>query len=118
MNETYAIRIMEVYFKELISKETSLEKIVDDLERVVQGVDDLAKSIGVNDTEAPQSEIPHRLRQLKANCQRLRLEVVSRAQATDRLVRRNPYPFLAGAVLLGIIVAARWHAAGDDQLSR
>ena len=37
---------MEVYFKELISKDSSLDKLVDDLERVVQGADDLAKSIG------------------------------------------------------------------------
>ena len=33
---------MEVYFKELISKDASLNKLVDDLQRVVQGVDQLA----------------------------------------------------------------------------
>ncbi|HXT10417.1 MAG TPA: hypothetical protein VN873_02565 [Candidatus Angelobacter sp.] len=108
---------MEVYFKELISKETSLEKIVDDLERVVQGVDDLAKSIGVNDEEAPRSKIHDRLRRLKANCERLKAQIVARAQATDRLVRRNPYPFVAGAMLLGLFAGAK-RRGRDIELSR
>ena len=98
---------MEVYFKELISKETSLEKIVDDLERVVQGVDDLAKFIAVNDNEAPPSKIADRLRQLKANCERLKGEALARARATDRLVRGNPYPFIAAAVLLGFFAGSK-----------
>jgi ElaB/YqjD/DUF883 family membrane-anchored ribosome-binding protein len=97
---------MEVYFKELISEDASLDKLVDDLERVVQGTDHLAKSIGVNLAE-PQSDIAHKLSRFKEDCERIRLDVVARAQATDRLVRRRPYPFLGAAALLGVIVGAR-----------
>jgi ElaB/YqjD/DUF883 family membrane-anchored ribosome-binding protein len=97
---------MEVYFKELISKEASLEKLVDDLERVVQGTDDLAKSIGVN-LAAPHDEIGRRLQTLKDKCQRLKLGIVAQAQATDRLVRNNPYSFMAGAAVLGLVMGAR-----------
>jgi ElaB/YqjD/DUF883 family membrane-anchored ribosome-binding protein len=93
---------MEVYFKELISKEASLEKLVDDLERVVQGADDFAKSIGVNLAEYPRTELAHRLRHFKENCQQINQEIIARAQATDRLVRKNPYSFIGAAVLLGI----------------
>lgn len=98
---------MEVYFKELISKEASLEKIVDDLERVVQGVDDFAKSIGPNVADYPHTEIAQRLQRIKQTCQRMNREIVSGAQATDRAVRANPYPFLWGALLVGIFAGAR-----------
>jgi ElaB/YqjD/DUF883 family membrane-anchored ribosome-binding protein len=101
---------MEVYFKELISKEASLERLVEDLERVVQGADDLAKSIGLNLAEPPNTEIARRLNHLKESCQRLRLDIVERAQAPDRLVRQNPYPFVFGAVVLGMLVGARFTA--------
>jgi ElaB/YqjD/DUF883 family membrane-anchored ribosome-binding protein len=91
---------MEVYFKELISKDASLDKLVEDIERVVQGADDLAKSLGT--TLAEQPEIAERLQQLKNNCQSLKEEIVARAQATDRFVRKNPYSFIAGAAVLGM----------------
>jgi ElaB/YqjD/DUF883 family membrane-anchored ribosome-binding protein len=92
---------MEVYFKELISKESSLSKLVDDLERVVQGADDLAQSLGTTLAERP--DIADRLRRLKDGCLRIKEEIIESAQATDRFVRTNPYPFIAGAALLGIL---------------
>ena len=91
---------MEVYFKELISKEASLEKLVEDLEKVVQGTDDFARSLG--ESLEPDSEIARRLRGLKDKCRLMKAEIVTRAQATDRLVRKNPYSFVAAAALLGI----------------
>ena len=97
---------MEVYFKELISKDASLEAIIDDLERVVQGTEALAESIGVNLDEQPDTEIARRLRHLKENCQRLNAEIIARAQATDRVVRKNPYSFIGAAVVLGMLVGA------------
>jgi ElaB/YqjD/DUF883 family membrane-anchored ribosome-binding protein len=98
---------MEVYFKEFISEEASLEKLVEDLERVVQGADDFAKSIGVDLEEAPRTELARRLRHLKEGCQRINLEIIVRAQATDRIVRKNPYSFIGAAVVLGMVVGAR-----------
>ncbi|HWD92908.1 MAG TPA: hypothetical protein VG938_11235 [Verrucomicrobiae bacterium] len=97
---------MEVYFKELISKEASLEKLVEDLERVVQGADDFAKSLSMNPAE-PRPEIARRIESLKTRCQSIKQEILARAQATDRLVRRRPYSFMAGAVVLGMFVGCR-----------
>lgn len=97
---------MELYFKELISKEASLEKLVDDLERVVQGVDNFAKAMGVEMAAPAQNDVVRRLRRLKESCQRINSEIVSKARATDRLVRKNPYIFLGGAALLGMVVGA------------
>lgn len=95
---------MEVYFKGLISEEGSLEKLVSDLERVVQGADDFAKAIGVDLAAHPRSELAHRLRRLKENCQRLTSEIAAKARATDKIVRRHPYAFLGTAAALGLVV--------------
>ena len=94
---------MEIYFKELISKDSSLDKLVDDIERVVQGADDFAKSLGTKLAERP--EIAERLQRLKNSCQRINEEIIEGAHATDRFVRKNPYPFVAGAALLGVFAA-------------
>ena len=97
---------MEVYFKELISEEASLEKLVDDLERLVQGADDFARAIGVDLAARSGTEVTGRLRRLKESCQRINREVASKARATDRLVRKNPYAFLGAAILAGMAVGA------------
>jgi ElaB/YqjD/DUF883 family membrane-anchored ribosome-binding protein len=98
---------MEVYFKELISKDATVEKLVDDLARVVQGADDYAKSIGVDLTEHPSSEVAYRLHRLKEDCQRISDDIVAQAQATDKLVRRNPYSFTGAALVTGMFFGAR-----------
>ena len=97
---------MEVYFKGLISEEASLEKLVSDLERVVQGADDFVKAIGV-DLSAPRSELAQRLQRLKETCQRLNSEIAVTARATDKVVRRHPYSFLGAAAVLGLFVGIR-----------
>ena len=95
---------MEVYFKELISKDSTLDKLVDDLERVVQGADDLAKSLGTKLAEHP--DLAQRVQRLRDGCQRMNQEIIARAQATDRLVRKYPYQFIGGALLLGMLFGA------------
>ena len=95
---------MEVYFKQLISEEASLEKLVSDLERVVQGADDFAKAIGVDLNAHPHNELAQRLRRLKEQCQRLNFQIAAKARATDRAVRQHPYSFLGAALLLGVAV--------------
>lgn len=94
---------MEVYFKELISKEASLEKLVEDLERVVQGADNFAKTLSMSLAE-PRPEVARRIEQLKARCENIKQQIVGRAQATDRLVRKHPYSFVAGAAVIGMVV--------------
>ena len=101
---------MEVYFRELISEEASLEKLIDDLERVVQGADDFAKAMGVDLDAHPRSEIAQGLRRLQENCRRLMSRMAARARATDKLVRRHPYSFLAAGLLLGLVVGSRLRA--------
>jgi ElaB/YqjD/DUF883 family membrane-anchored ribosome-binding protein len=102
---------MEVYFKELISKDASLEKLVDDLERIVQGADDYVRAIDTELSEGPRREVTHRLHRLREGCHRINSEITNSARATDRLVRRKPYPFIGAAVLLGMIFGMRIRAS-------
>ncbi len=100
---------MEVYFKELISKDSSLDKLVDDLERIVQGADDFAKSLaGTQLAEHP--EIVHRVRRLKETCERINREIVEGAHATDRFVHKYPHSFVAAAMLLGLLLGVKFSA--------
>ena len=108
LNEAFSeFNVMEVYFKELISKENSLEKLVEDLERVVQGADDLAKSIGVSVAELPNHPVAQRLQTLKERCEGMKQRILQHAGETDRFVRKNPYPFLFMGGLLGMVVGVR-----------
>lgn len=99
---------MEVYFKDLISEDASLEKLVDDLSLVVQGADDYAKAIGTQISDQARNEVAGRLNNLKENCRRLRNQALRGARATDKMVRANPYPSLAIMFALGLFAGARW----------
>ena len=98
---------MEVYFKDLISEDASLEKLVDDLSRVVQGADDFAKAIGEDVPERTRIEVAGRLNHLKARYQHLKNQAMAGAKATDKIVRTNPYASLAVTFGLGLILGAR-----------
>jgi len=97
---------MELYYKDLISEEATLEKLVDDLMLVVQGVDELAKAAGVNLPKEPREEIATRLAGLKASCSRLKDQAFAGARATDRLVRQYPYSSLGLAFVVWFLVGA------------
>ena len=78
--------IMELYYKDLISKEASLDKLVDDLMLMVQGVDQFAQTAAASLSESEKQEITSRLEQLKAACLRLREHAVAGALAADKTV--------------------------------
>jgi len=94
---------MELYYKNLISEEASLEKLVEDLELVVRGA---------NLAPEPRAEITTRLRRLKDACRLLHGHAVAAGLATDRFVHKYPYPavglaFSAGLVLAGLLTRKR-----------
>ena len=96
---------MELYYKDLISKEASLEKLVDDLMLVVQGADELAQAAGANIGEVDKEEIASRLQRLKEGCQRLQRRAIASAHAADKLVRRYPYSTAGFAFAFGLLAA-------------
>ena len=97
---------MEVYYKNLISKDASLEKLVDDLLQVVQGADELAQAAGERLPEEHKQEIASRLQRLKEGCNRARQHAIGSAQATDKLLRQYPYWLAGAAFAFGLLAGA------------
>ena len=94
---------MELYYKDLISEETSLEILVDDLMLLVQGANELVEAAGANLPAQPREEVASRLRQLKDTCRRLQEQAMQSARATDKLLRRYPYSALGVAFGIGLL---------------
>ena len=104
---------MEVYYKDLISEGTSLEKLVDDLARVVQGADELAQASGVHLPEEKQRELRTRLERLKEQIGKLKQQAMAGARATDKLLRDHPYSSLGIAFGCGLLLGAILYRARD-----
>jgi ElaB/YqjD/DUF883 family membrane-anchored ribosome-binding protein len=110
---------MEVYYKELISADTSLDKLIDELTRVVQGADELAEAARAHLPQEANQRIGTCLDQLKQSCNRLKENALAGAAATDKILRQHPYSALGIAFGLGVLTAtlflcARAREAGQD----
>ena len=97
---------MELYYKDLISEDASLEKLVDDLMRVVQGVEELAQAAGANPEDFRPEELTSRLARLKENCQRVKERTVATARSADKIVRDHPYAVLGWSFGFGLLAGA------------
>jgi len=95
---------MELYYKDLISEEASLDRLVDDLMLVVQGADELNQATRTLNGRQKQ-EITSRLQQLKARCLQLKSHAIATAQATDQALRHHPYSSVGFAFAVGFISA-------------
>jgi ElaB/YqjD/DUF883 family membrane-anchored ribosome-binding protein len=93
---------MELYYKDLISEEASLEKLVDELVLLVQGANEVAEAAGATLAGQPIEELTTRLQRLKESCRRLKVQAVSGAQATDKLLRKYPYSAIGFAFAVGV----------------
>lgn len=99
---------MELYYKDLISEDSSLEKLVDDLMLVVQGAEEFAEANGTKLQESQTRELTSRLQQLKAGCRRLREHAVQSAVAADKVMHRYPYSVAGAAFVCGLLAARFW----------
>jgi len=106
---------MEVYFKDLISKETSLEKLVDDLALVVHGANDFAEAVGANISEQSRKEMMTRLERLKDSCGQLGTHAASGLRAADKIVRQHPYASVGIACLAGLLTAIALRTGRDSK---
>ncbi len=94
---------MELYYKDLISEDTSLEDLVDNLTRVVQGADEFAEA-AAKEIKGPQKEeLKTRVERLKAACQRVKERALTGARAADRTVHEYPYSSVGFAFACGLL---------------
>jgi ElaB/YqjD/DUF883 family membrane-anchored ribosome-binding protein len=97
---------MELYFKDLISEDASLEKLVDDLMRVVQGADEFVQAAGATLDKVPKEEITTRLQRLKESCRRVKESAKASALAADKLAHQYPYSTAGFAFAAGLLAGA------------
>jgi ElaB/YqjD/DUF883 family membrane-anchored ribosome-binding protein len=93
---------MELYFKDLISRESTLETLVDHLMFVVQGADEFAQAAGTHMAAREKEEITSRLENLKVGCLRLRRHAIASAVAVDKVFHQYPYSALGFAFACGV----------------
>jgi ElaB/YqjD/DUF883 family membrane-anchored ribosome-binding protein len=102
---------MELYYKDLISEDASLEKIVDDMAMLVQGASEFAAAAGAVVPQYRQEELSGRLERLKAGCRRVKQQARASALATDKLMRQYPYSSIgigfAMGIFLGVLLKRR-----------
>jgi ElaB/YqjD/DUF883 family membrane-anchored ribosome-binding protein len=108
---------MELYYKDLISKEASLDKLVDNLMLLVQGADEFAEAAGSKATPQTREEIRSRLERLKDGCRQIKEQTVAGARATDKLLRRYPYSSIGFAFAIGLLTS-RLISSGRSSNSR
>jgi ElaB/YqjD/DUF883 family membrane-anchored ribosome-binding protein len=98
---------MELYYKDLISEDASLDKLVDDLMLLVQGADEFAQAAGAGLPVGRKEEIAAHLQQLKTGCRRLKTHAMATGVAVDKLLRQYPYSAIGFAFALGLFVGNR-----------
>lgn len=97
---------MELYYKDLISKDASLEKLVDDMVLLVQGADEYAEAAGASVPSHHREELSTRLQRLKAGCRRVKEQARASALATDKLLRQYPYSSIGLSFSVGLLLGA------------
>jgi ElaB/YqjD/DUF883 family membrane-anchored ribosome-binding protein len=97
---------MELYYKDLISEESSLEKLIDDLSLVVQGANDFASATGASVPNETHAEILSRLQRLKEGCRRVKAQATRTALAANKVVKQYPYSSVAFAFGVGLLAGA------------
>ena len=100
---------MELYYKDLISEEASLEKLVDDLMLEVQGANELTGPDGSILDPRRKHEILSRLERLKQSCLRMRDHATATARATDKMLRDFPYASVGLAFGVGVLTGLLLH---------
>jgi ElaB/YqjD/DUF883 family membrane-anchored ribosome-binding protein len=96
---------MELYYKDFISEDASLENLVDNMMLLVQGADEFAEAAGAALPPEPQRELRTRLQRLKLRCEQLKQHAQASAKATDKLLRKYPYSSLGLAFASGLLTA-------------
>ena len=97
---------MEVYFENLTAENASLEKLAEDVSLLMQNAERLVQASGDNLSKASKAELENGLARMKVRAERIKQGALSGARATDRIIRRYPYPSLGMVFALGFILVA------------
>ena len=95
---------MEIYFKNMTTEDLPTERLVEDLMKLVYDAEDLVKAAGGQLVEQRKEQLTTTLDRLKASCANIQASASASARATERLIRRHPYPSVGVALGLGLLL--------------
>lgn len=95
---------MEIYFKNMTTEEVPTERLVEDLMKLIYDAEDLVKAAGGHLVDQRKEQLSTALDRLKASCNRIQESATASARATERLIRRHPYPSVGIALGVGVLL--------------
>jgi ElaB/YqjD/DUF883 family membrane-anchored ribosome-binding protein len=95
---------MEVFFKNLSAEETPTERLVEDIQMLVNEAEDLVNKAEAGLPDGVKEEVKTALARLKSRCQQLTHQAMAGARQTDRIIRMHPYETVGIAFCLGAVV--------------
>jgi ElaB/YqjD/DUF883 family membrane-anchored ribosome-binding protein len=106
---------MEVFFNNLVTDESTTDKLLHDLSMAEEGAEELFEAEGKNLTAQSKEKFLTGVEKVKAACRNLQSKASSGAKAADRAVREHPYSVAGVAFGLGLLLGAlAWRASGAD----
>lgn len=97
-------QIMEVYFENLTGEHASLNQLAEDVSVLLQEAETLVHASGAALLPGSKAELEGALARLKARGDRIKLQALGGARATDRAIRKYPYQSLGVVFGLGIVL--------------
>jgi ElaB/YqjD/DUF883 family membrane-anchored ribosome-binding protein len=105
---------MEVFFNNLVSDESTAEKLLHDLSLAEEGAEELFEAEGGNLAAQSREKFLTGVEKVKAACRDLQSKAVSGAKVADRAIREHPYSVAGIAFGVGMLIGALiWRASGE-----
>ena len=82
---------METFFKNLSAEDGTSEKLIQDLNLLINDAEQLVKETGTDLASKSKEELMAGLDRLKSSCQRIEQKASTKVHHADRLIRNNPY---------------------------
>jgi ElaB/YqjD/DUF883 family membrane-anchored ribosome-binding protein len=93
---------MEVYFKNLTAEGIATDRLVEDLQSLVEDTETLLRQTGVALAEESREQLFTNLEKAKACTAKLKAQAAAGVRATDRIIRDHPYSSLGLIFLTGL----------------
>jgi len=105
---------MEVYFGNLTTDRSDLDKLAEEMETLVQNAEELVLTSGAKLAAPERKRLAELLAQLKSSAARYKLQAVDGFKVTDKVVREYPYQSAGVALVVGLLVGVLVGRAGRD----
>lgn len=106
---------MEVYFDNLTSERTHLDKLVQDMESLVRDAEELVQTGTATLPENERQKLAEILARLRSTAGQIKQQAVKGMKAADRVVRKHPYQAAGVALGVGLLFGALLGRSRDKE---